>query len=376
MRCEIGWPIVTFMPGSVENPRRSVGQQLFARPLVSRRPTSISAASTPCTCSSSSARPVRRAVATTSGCASRICSTRRPISSDFASDVPGSVFAWTVSVPSWNSGRNAVPIRVIANAAPASSTSGRRDDQTRAIERERQHPREASLERPRQPAVVPALDRTGVRQERVAQRRRHDDRDDQRREQRHDVGEGQRRQQPPLDAGQDEERQEHEHDDERREDDRPADLERGVADDLGDRALLLRRLRRFSRRRRTTFSTSMIASSTSAPMAMAMPPSVMVLIDGAEGAQHEHGRGERQRNRRQRDGGGAQVRQEDQHDDDDEDAAVAQRLDDVVDRDLDEVRLAEDLAVDLIPAGSSAESRRARGRACAVSSIVFAPGCF
>ena len=34
----------------------------------------------------------------------------------------------------------------------------------------------------------------------------------------------------------------------------------------------------FSRRRRTTFSTSMIASSTSAPMAIAMPPSVIVLM--------------------------------------------------------------------------------------------------
>ena len=34
----------------------------------------------------------------------------------------------------------------------------------------------------------------------------------------------------------------------------------------------------FSRSRRTTFSTPMIASSTSAPMAIARPPSVMVLI--------------------------------------------------------------------------------------------------
>jgi hypothetical protein len=32
----------------------------------------------------------------------------------------------------------------------------------------------------------------------------------------------------------------------------------------------------FSRSRRTTFSTTMMASSTSAPSAMAMPPSVMV----------------------------------------------------------------------------------------------------
>ena len=35
----------------------------------------------------------------------------------------------------------------------------------------------------------------------------------------------------------------------------------------------------FSRSRRTTFSTSMIASSTSAPIAIAIPPSVIVLMD-------------------------------------------------------------------------------------------------
>jgi hypothetical protein len=99
MRCEIGCPIVTLVPGSVENCRAARQQRLARRP-VSRRPTSISAASTPCTCSSYSARPVRRAVATTSGCDSRICSTRRPISSDLASDVPGSVLACTVRLPS------------------------------------------------------------------------------------------------------------------------------------------------------------------------------------------------------------------------------------------------------------------------------------
>ena len=41
-------------------------------------------------------RPVRRAVAPTSGCARRMPSTRRPLSSDLLRAVPGSVFAWTV----------------------------------------------------------------------------------------------------------------------------------------------------------------------------------------------------------------------------------------------------------------------------------------
>ena len=141
------------------------------------------------------------------------------------------------------------------------------------------HAREPRLERARQPAVVAALDRCGVRQEGEAQRRRDDDRDRERREQRDDVGERQRRQQPALDAGQPEHRQEDQHDDDGREHDRRADLERRLADDR--RRADCRSasgLARFSRSRRTTFSTSMIASSTSAPMAIAMPPSVIVLM--------------------------------------------------------------------------------------------------
>ena len=52
----------------------------------------------------------------------------------------------------------------------------------------------------RDAAFVAADDRRRARQERVAQRRRDDDRDRQRREQRDDVGLGQRREQPALDA--------------------------------------------------------------------------------------------------------------------------------------------------------------------------------
>ena len=102
----------------------------------------------------------------------------------------------------------------------------------------------------------------------------------------------------------------------------------------------------FSRSRRTTFSTSMIASSTSAPMAIAMPPSVIVLMVDAERPQGEDRRRERQRHRRQRDGRRSQVREEQEDDDDDQQAAVAERLDDVVDRHLDEVGLPEDPAID------------------------------
>ena len=62
MRCEIGCPIVTFVPGSSDTFCRSSSSTASrGRSFISRR-TSISADSTPCTCSSSSARPVRRAV--------------------------------------------------------------------------------------------------------------------------------------------------------------------------------------------------------------------------------------------------------------------------------------------------------------------------
>ena len=136
---------------------------------VSRRPTSISAASTPCTCSSSSARPVRRAVATTSGCASRICSTRRPISSDLASDVPGSVFALIVRLPSWNSGQERRAERVSRRAGGnQQQRSADADDQPRMVERAREHAGEPRLQRrapasPRGPRVIDAGARAGTR---------------------------------------------------------------------------------------------------------------------------------------------------------------------------------------------------------------------
>src|SRR5688572_23909265 len=86
----------------------------------------------------------------------------------------------------------------------------------------------------------------------------------------------------------------------------------------------------------------MTASSTSAPMAMAIPPSVIVLIvmprpfsakiaTTSDSGDSEHG-----------DEGRAGTPEEGEEDEHDEDRAVAQRLHDVVDRRLDEVGLAED----------------------------------
>src|SRR5215470_2166414 len=106
---------------------------------------------------------------------------------------------------------------------------------------------------------------------------------------------------------------------------------------------------RFSRRRLTTFSTSMIASSTSAPMAMAMPPSVIVLIVAPKARSTRIAAARRERHRGQRDRRCAQVRQKEQHHDDHEDAAVAKGLDHVVDGDLNKVSLTKDLAIDRHP---------------------------
>ena len=52
------------------------------------------------------------------------------------------------------------------------------------------------------------------------------------------------------------------------------------------------------------------------------------------------------RNRRQRDERRAEVEQEQKQDDDDQDAAVAQRVDDVVDAQFDEALLLVDFGID------------------------------
>ena len=109
MRCEIGWPIVTLVPGSSETFCRSSSSTASrGRSFISSR-TSISADSTPCTCSSSSALPVRRAVEVTSGTLSISRSRALPSAFESARLVPGIVTALTVKAPSLNSGRNDRP---------------------------------------------------------------------------------------------------------------------------------------------------------------------------------------------------------------------------------------------------------------------------
>jgi hypothetical protein len=93
--------------------------------------------------------------------------------------------------------RRKVPIPVIAAPAAASGHRQHRDD-----------PRwssawqilcESGFERPRQPSVVALQNRSRARQERIAERRRDDDRDRQRRD-RDMIRDRERRQQPALHA--------------------------------------------------------------------------------------------------------------------------------------------------------------------------------
>ena len=80
------------------------------------------------------------------------------------------------------------------------------------------------LQPPRQPRLRSRGDQARVRQQPGTEHGRDGQRDHQRRGQRHDVPEPKRTQQPPLDAAQHEERQEHERDDHRREHDGVPDL--------------------------------------------------------------------------------------------------------------------------------------------------------
>jgi hypothetical protein len=132
MRCAIGPPMVTDIGTTLSSFRSAARNSSFDRE-PGRNRTSISAALTSWACSSSSARPVRRAVETTSGKDMRIFSTRWPRRSDSSSEVPGNVTAATVNAPSLNSGRNVRPRNgasaiTIASNAPAVTTTmdGRR----------------------------------------------------------------------------------------------------------------------------------------------------------------------------------------------------------------------------------------------------------
>ena len=128
MRCEIGWPICTAIPGILaKSLRRAASNSAlvrlgspFSSGLSMSMETSISAPSTPMACSDSSARPCCRPTATTSGCDNKTSSIWRPSWFDSSKFVPGRVLAPSVSEPSLNSGRKLRPMYGMKHKATTS----------------------------------------------------------------------------------------------------------------------------------------------------------------------------------------------------------------------------------------------------------------
>ena len=136
IRWAIGCPTVMFMPGTSDrSPRRSARNAAFDLPGGSVYDTSISADSTPWACSSSSARPVLRAIPVTSGCDITTRSTARPSLSDSASEVPGMVTALMESAPSLNSGQEGPPQQRHRRRHGDDQDKGRRGDQPGVAQR-------------------------------------------------------------------------------------------------------------------------------------------------------------------------------------------------------------------------------------------------
>ena len=121
MRCEMGWPISIFTPGSTLSFSRMSARTSSLERSLRTKGTSISDTLTPSACSSSSARPVLRPTVCTSGTESRISSAIRPILSLSSSDMPGRVLTLMVNDPSLNGGRKLRP-RVKKTISAATST--------------------------------------------------------------------------------------------------------------------------------------------------------------------------------------------------------------------------------------------------------------
>ena len=123
IRWEIGWPILTTIPGIVASfARMSSSTSFFPRPL-SLNSTSISEACTPSAWSSSSARPVRRPVRATSGTCIIRFSAMAPIRLLSASEVPGTERRLIVALPSLKGGRNSLPKVMVSNMAAAKAAN-------------------------------------------------------------------------------------------------------------------------------------------------------------------------------------------------------------------------------------------------------------
>ena len=346
MRCEIGWPMVTLVPGaSASRSRISSSTASRGRPVSSRR-TSISADSTPCTCSSSAARPVRRLVAATSGTLEQ-----KPFD--------GAAEGARLGQARPRQGHRADDQRALVERGQERPPQerGRRRRRRRERARRRQHRARAPQGMGQQPPVAPA-DRGGQGrlaggrraaggQQVEAEHRRQGQGHDQRRGQRDEIYERQRLQQTPLDAGEEEDRQHDQPDDQGGEHDGRAD-----------------------------FPARLVHHPEPGPPPRRRPPRVLaqapadvldvddgVVDEGPDGDRHApeghavdgqpqgaqaHDRGQqRQGDGDQRDGAGPHAGEKEQGHRDHQQRAVPQRAGQVAHRELDEVGLPEQPRVEL-----------------------------
>ncbi len=133
----------------------------------------------------------------------------------------------------------------------------------------------------------------------------------------------------------------------------------------------------FSRSRRNTFSTSTTASSTSSPIAIANPPSVIVLTPMPIRRNATTAREQRDRNRDERDHGGAGAPEKEKQHDRHHQARFDERAAHIAERDRDEIRLPEDTrsTADAGRHRALQLGERRRDRVASAASV-SAPGCF
>ena len=154
------------------------------------------------------------------------------------------------------------------------------------------------------------------RQHRVTHGGRERESDHQRGQDGEDITPGERREQPPLHARQRQHGKKHQSHHERGIDDGAADFDRRIAhdaEDVGGRERL-----GASRNRRKMFSASIMASSTTSPIAIASPPSVSVFRLTPQLIEKDHGDEERERDGGERDKRHAEIEEEQQQDDADQ----------------------------------------------------------
>ncbi len=139
----------------------------------------------------------------------------------------------------------------------------------------------------------------------------------------------------------------------------------------------------FSPNRRKIFSTSTMASSTSSPIATAIPPNVITLIDNSVPVitpikpEHQRGHDERERDGRQCDEGRAEIEQEQKQHDHHQHRADHQGFFDVVDAPVDKALELEQVGIDYHSRqGARPRPLAVRAFTSSVSFRVSACGCF